>query len=115
MRQNDLVETDGGDARPLAFEADDVAAVGGIPERAEDAAARAGRDLPVPVEKANVVVQAELRDGGRTQSRIRVSTDACEARQVCSSRSSSVRRPAACWEPSWDTSISCGPTRSAVT
>jgi hypothetical protein len=41
VHQNDLVEADGGDARPLAFEADDVAAVSGIPERAEDAAARA--------------------------------------------------------------------------
>ena len=62
VRQDDLVEADGGDTRPFAFEADDVAAVSRTPERAQDAAARPGRNLPVPVEQANVVVQAELRD-----------------------------------------------------
>ena len=62
MRQNDLVEANGGDTRPLAFEADDVAAVTRTPERAQDAATRPGRNVPVPVEQANVVVQAELRD-----------------------------------------------------
>ena len=76
MRQNDLVEADGGDTRPLAFEADDVAAVSRTPERAEDAAARPGRNVLVAVEQTNVVVQAELRDDRSGQSRILVSTDA---------------------------------------